>query len=212
MPALTRRSALLVLGGAALAAPVLSRSAYAANADVTKEMILNDPAAPVAGNPKGDLTIVAFLDYNCPYCKKCEPDLDRVVKEDGKIRLVYKDWPVIWPTSINAAKMVLAARYQGKYDIAHHALMSIPGSRVEPDQMRQALQKAGVDMQRLDADMKSKASDIDALIKRNMAQADALGLQGTPTFLVGPFMTSTLDYKGFKQVVADARAKQAAEK
>ncbi len=212
MPALTRRSALLVLGGAALAAPVLSRSAYAANADVTKEMILNDPAAPVAGNPKGDLTIVAFLDYNCPYCKKCEPDLDRVVKEDGKIRLVYNDWPVIWPTSINAAKMVLAARYQGKYDIAHHALMSIPGSRVEPDQMRQALQKAGVDMQRLDADMKSKASDIDALIKRNMAQADALGLQGTPTFLVGPFMTSTLDYKGFKQVVADARAKQAAEK
>ncbi len=212
MPALTRRSALLVLGGAALAAPVLSRSAYAANADVTKEMILNDPAAPVAGNPKGDLTIIAFLDYNCPYCKKCEPDLDRVVKEDGKIRLVYKDWPVIWPTSINAAKMVLAARYQGKYDIAHHALMSIPGSRVEPDQMRQALQKAGVDMQRLDADMKSKASDIDALIKRNMAQADALGLQGTPTFLVGPFMTSTLDYKGFKQVVADARAKQAAEK
>ncbi len=153
MPALTRRSARLVLGGAALAAPVLSRSAYAANADVTKEMILNDPAAPVAGNPKGDLTIVAFLDYNCPYCKKCEPDLDRVVKEDGKIRLVYKDWPVIWPTSINAAKMVLAARYQGKYDIAHHALMSIPGSRVEPDQMRQALQKAGVDMQRLDADI-----------------------------------------------------------
>ena len=66
-------------------------------------------------------------------------------------------------------------------------------------------------MARLDADMKAKSAEIDALIKRNMAQADAIGFSGTPAYLVGPFQTSTLDYQGFKQVVSDARKKQAGE-
>ncbi len=197
--------AALALAGAAL--PVIAQAQGTSRIDA--EAILNDPDAPVGGNPRGDVTIVAFLDYNCPFCKKSAPDLDRIVKEDGKIRLVYKDWPVIRPTSIDGAMMALAAKYQGKYDIAHHALMGIPGSGVAKDKMRQGLQAAGIDMRRLDADMKSKAADIDAIIKRNMAQADAIGFQGTPAYLVGPFQTSTLDYQGFKQVVADARKKQA---
>jgi protein-disulfide isomerase len=196
------------MGGGILAAPFMDRNAFAQFDDVSKEMILNDPAAPVTGNPKGDVTIVAFLDYNCPYCKKSAPDLDRAVKEDGKVRLVYKDWPVIRPTSIDGAKLALAAKYQDKYDTAHHALMAIPGSGISKDRMRKALQAAGIDMRRLDADMKAKSAEIETIIQRNMAQADALGLTGTPTYLIGPFMTSTLDYKGFKQVIADARAKQ----
>jgi protein-disulfide isomerase len=199
---------LLAISGGILAAPFMGRDALAQSADVSKEMILNDPAAPVAGNPKGDVTIVAFLDYNCPYCKKSAPDLDRAVKEDGKVRLVYKDWPVIRPTSMDGAELALAAKYQGKYDVAHHALMAIPGVGISKEKMRKALQTAGIDMRRLDADMKARSTEIEAIIKRNMAQADALGLTGTPTYLVGPFMTSTLDYKGFKQVIADARAKQ----
>lgn len=213
MPAFTRRSTILAAGAAVLALPLITSMVLGQNAaDVSKEMILNDPAAPVAGNPRGDLTIVAFLDYNCPFCKKTAPDLDRIVKEDGKIRLVYKDWPVIRPTSIDGAKMALAAKYQGKYDVAHHALMGIPGVGISKEKMRQGLQAAGIDMARLDADMKAKATEIDAIIKRNMAQADAIGLQGTPAYLVGPFQTSTLDYQGFKQVVADARKRQAEAK
>lgn len=209
MPVLTRRNAMLAVGGAIFAVSATNRDAIGQYADVSKEMILNDPAAPVSGNPRGDLTIVAFLDYNCPFCKKSAPDLDRVVKEDGKIRLVYKDWPVIRPTSIDGAVMALAAKYQGKYDVAHHALMGIPGSGISKEKMRQALEAAGIDMRRLDADMKAKAAEINSLIQRNMTQADALGLSGTPTYLVGPFRTSTLDYQGFKQVIVDARAKQA---
>ena len=212
MPALTRRNAMLAIGGAIIAVSATSRAAIGQPADVSKEMILNDPAAPVSGNPQGNLTIVAFLDYNCPFCKKAAPDLDRVVKEDGNIRLVYKDWPVIRPTSIDGAVMALAAKYQGKYDLAHHALMSIPGSGVSKEKMRQGLQAAGIDMRRLDADMKTKAAEIDALVQRNMAQADALGLSGTPTYLIGPFRTSTLDYREFKLAIADARAKQAGAK
>ena len=130
------------------------------------------------------------------------------MKEDGKVRLVYKDWPVIRPTSIDGAKLALAAKYQDNYDTAHHALMAIPGSGISKDRMRKALEDAGIDMRRLDADMKAKSAEIEAIIQHNMAQADALGLTGTPTYLIGPFMTSTLDYKGFKQVIADARAKQ----
>ncbi|WP_342640507.1 DsbA family protein [Rhodoligotrophos ferricapiens] len=187
----------------------MQRSALAQHADVSKEMILNDPAAPVSGDPRGDLTIVAFLDYNCPYCKKSAPDLARVVKEDGKIRLVYKDWPVIRPTSIDGATMALAAKYQGKYEVAHHALMGIPGVGVPREKMREGLEAAGIDMRRLDADMTAKAAEIDAIIKRNMAQADAIGFSGTPAYLIGPFQTSTLDYQGFKLAVADARKRQA---
>jgi protein-disulfide isomerase len=209
MTGLSRRHALFAIGGGILAAPFMGHAALAQFDDVSKEMILNDPAAPVGGNPKGDVTIVAFLDYNCPFCKKSAPDLDRAVKEDGKVRLVYKDWPVIRPTSMDGAEFALAAKYQGKYDAAHHALMAIPGSGISKEKMRKALAAAGIDMRRLDADMKARSSEIEAIIKRNMAQADALGLTGTPTYLIGPFMTSTLDYKGFKQVIADARAKQA---
>jgi protein-disulfide isomerase len=206
---------MIAIGSAVVSVPALQSVALGQYADVSKEMILNDPAAPVSGNPRGDLTIVNFTDYNCPYCKKAAPDLDRVVKEDGKIRLVYKDWPVIKPTSIDGAIMALAAKYQGKYDIAHHALMAIPAVPkigITKERMREGLQTAGIDMPRLDADVQSKSAEIETLIKRNMAQADSLGLSGTPTYLIGSFMASTLDYQGFKQVVADARAKQAAAK
>lgn len=208
MPAFSRRNALAAIGSTAIALPLVPNLAFGQD-DASKEMILNDPAAPIAGNPKGNLTIVAFLDYNCPYCKQTAPDLDRVVKEDGNIRLVFKDWPVIRPTSIDGAMMALAAKYQGKYDVAHHALMKIPGVGVPKEKMREGLQAAGIDMKRLDADMQSKSAEIDAIIKRNMAQADAIGFSGTPAYLVGPFRASTLDYKSFKQIVADARKKQA---
>lgn len=215
MPPITRRATITLLATAAIAGSLTVRAAVgqdAAAADLTKEMILNDPDAPVGGNRKGDVTIVAYLDYNCPFCKKSAPDLDRIVKEDGKIRLVYKDWPILAPTSIYGAKLALAAKYQGKYETAHRALMGIPGHGIPEDKMLAAIKATDIDITRLNADMTAHAADIDRLLKRNMAQGDAMGFQGTPTFLVGPFMTSTLDYQGFRQVVADARARQAKAK
>lgn len=158
----------------------------------------------------GNVTIVAFLDYNCPFCKKAAPDLARVVREDGQIRLVYKDWPVIAETSVYAAQLALAAAYQGAYAKAHDALMATKG-RLSREQIAAALKGAGIDLARLEADVNGKAAQITALLQRNMAQADSLGLQGTPTYLIGPFRTSTQDYAGFKQVVADARKKQGSQ-
>ncbi|MFA6965000.1 DsbA family protein [Bosea sp. (in: a-proteobacteria)] len=197
-----------IISGLALLLAATPGLALAQGRDPDVEAILNDPEAPVSGNPKGNVTIVAFLDYNCPFCKKAAPDLARVVREDGQIRLVYKDWPVIAETSVYAAQLALAAAYQGAYAKAHDALMATKG-RLSREQIAAALKGAGIDLARLEADVNGKAAKITALLQRNMAQADSLGLQGTPTYLIGPFRTSTQDYAGFKQVVADARKKQA---
>lgn len=199
-----------IISGLALLLAATPGLALAQGRDPDVEAILNDPEAPVSGNPKGNVTIVAFLDYNCPFCKKAAPDLARVVREDGQIRLVYKDWPVIAETSVYAAQLALAAAYQGAYAKAHDALMATKG-RLSREQIAAALKGAGIDLARLEADVNGKAAQITALLQRNLAQADSLGLQGTPTYLIGPFRTSTQDYAGFKQVVADARKKQGSQ-
>lgn len=209
MSLVSRRSAVATLAVAlASGFPLGSRQARAQTATITKDDILNDPGAPVGGNPKGDVTIVAFLDYNCPYCKQSAPDLDRIVNVDGKIRLVYKDWPILSEASVHGAQLALAAKYQNKYEIAHEALMGIPGRRIAGERMEAAIRSANLDFAQLNRDLQAHKSDIEALLRRNIAQADALGLRGTPTYLVGPFRTSTLDYEGFKKVVAEARERQ----
>ncbi|MBM1171541.1 DsbA family protein [Microvirga arabica] len=193
---------------AALSVAFVMPAAPALAQDISVDAILNDPQAPFAGNPKGDVTIVAFLDYNCPFCKKSAPDLEKLVKADGKIRLVYKDWPFLAPTSVHGAQLALAAKYQGKYEQVHHALMGIPGKRVGKETMTEAVQKSGVDMERLNADLKQHGTEIQALIQRNLDQADALGLTGTPVYLIGPFKASgALSYEQFHKAVAEARAK-----
>jgi protein-disulfide isomerase len=207
-----KRRDFLALGATALiaaplAAPLLADAARAQEVDV--EAILNDPEAPVGGNPKGDVTIVAYQDYNCVYCKKSTPDLARIVKEDGNIRLVYKDWPILSETSVVAAQLAIGTKFQDGYEKAHTALMGISARQASQDDILKALQDAGIDMTRLQDDLDKHGPKISALLQRNLAQADSLGLTGTPTYLVGPFRTGTLDYAGFKQVVADARARQA---
>jgi len=189
-------------------APVRASTSPEAAPPVTSEAILHDPDAPEAGNPKGDLTIVAFFDYNCPFCKKAEPVLDRLLKSDPGIRLVYKDWPILAQSSVYGAQLALAAKYQGRYVQAHGALMALSG-RSSDKEMRAALKAAGVDMARLEKDLRKHARSIVALMKRNHAQAEALGLDGTPVFLVGPLLIpAALDDAGFRQAVADARAAQ----
>ena len=190
---------LTALMGAGLAAQVRAD-------DLSAEMILNDPEAPVGGNAKGDLTIVSFFDYNCPFCKRTVRPLNAVLASDGNIRHVYKDWPILAKSSIYGAKLALAARYQDRYEEAYTALMQIDGSRISEKQMRQAVQDAGFDMRRLETDADRHDDEITTLLRRNNAQAEGLGLHGTPVFLIGQFLVaSALDEAGFRQVVKDAR-------
>src|SRR3569832_1687151 len=140
-------------------------------ADISREAILHDLVVPTAGNPKGDLTIVVFFDYNCPFCKQAEPELERLEKSDGKIRIVYKDWPILTPDSIKGAQWALAAKYQNRYDAAHFAMMGIPGPKIPAERMREAIAQSGIDMARLAADLQAHGDDITKLLQRNLAQA-----------------------------------------
>ncbi|MDF2811217.1 MAG: disulfide bond formation protein DsbA [Microvirga sp.] len=190
-----------------LVAPI-SGPAQSQERAIPVEAILNDPEAPVGGNPKGDITIVTFTDYNCPFCKKGAADLEHLVRTDGNIRLVYKDWPVITPSSLHGAQLALAAKYQGKYELVHHALMAAPGRKIGKDKMSEAVKASGVDVDRLNQDRRRHNGEITALLRRNMEQADALGLQGTPVYLIGPLkVAAALNYEQLKEVVADARAR-----
>lgn len=168
--------------------------------------ILDDPGAPVGGNPDGDVTIVGYVDYNCPFCKRSEPDLQRLVATDGHIRLIYKDWPILAKSSVTGARLALAAKYQGKYEAVHAALMALHG-RSSDAAMRDAVAAAGVDMAQLDRDLDANKGAIMDLIRRNGAQADALQLKGTPVYLIGPYIAAAaLNYDEFADIVAKFRA------
>ena len=171
--------------------------------------MLRNPDIPVTGNADGDITIVEYFDYQCPYCRKIEPELRQVVRDDGKVRLVWKDWPVLGPISVVAARMALASKYQDKFLQAHDALIGVNSKLTEP-RIRELLAGAGIDVDRLNRDLKSNAKDVDAILARNNDQATAFGFRGTPSFIVGKFrVPGILTVAQFKQVIADARKAKA---
>lgn len=138
--------------------------------------------SPVGGNLKGDVTLVEFFDYNCPYCKRTQPERAAAVKGDGKVRVVYKELPILSPASKDAAKAALAANKQGKYEAFHAALMTHEG-RVDSSVVRAVAKDIGLDIQKLEKDINDPA--IEAEIKANIELAQRLGIRGTPGFVVG---------------------------
>src|SRR6202158_2727090 len=150
---------------------------------LTEALVLRDPDIPVAGNANGDITIVEYFDYNCPYCRKIDPELRQVVQDDGKIRLVLKDWPILGPVSVIAARMALASKYQNKFLQAHEALIGVASKLTEP-RMGELLAGAGIDVDRMTRDLATNAKAIDAILARNNDQGTAFGFTGTPSFLV----------------------------
>src|SRR3984893_11064821 len=153
----TRRETLGALGAGAvmLGMEIAPGSVLAAQTGdetvLTEALVLRDPDIPVIGNANGDITIVEWFDYNCPYCRKLEPELRQVVQDDGKVRLVLKDWPILGPVSKVAARMALAAKYQDKFGAAHDAMMGVSSRLTEP-RIGELLAGAGIDMDRLKAD------------------------------------------------------------
>jgi protein-disulfide isomerase len=206
----SRRGALALLGAGSVAfglafGPGQARAEGDPENVLTEALVLRDPDIPVAGNPDGDVSIVEWFDYNCPYCRKLEPELRQVVQDDGKVRLIWKDWPILGPTSVVATRMALATRYQDKYIPAHEAMMGVNSKLTEP-RIKELLSGVGVDMDRLNRDLATNAKAIDAIIARNTSQAEAFGFNGTPSFIVGKFrVPGILTMEEFGQVIADAR-------
>jgi protein-disulfide isomerase len=192
-----------------MAATVLLPAAHAEDAKPTplsESSILRDPHIPALGNQKGDITIVEYFDYQCPYCRKVNPDLAKIVHDDGHIRLVFKDWPIFGDASVYAAKLALASKYQNKFAEAHEALISLR-EKLSEEKIEAALVTAGIDPNRAKSDLAANQSEIDAILARNHEQATALGFQGTPGFIIGHFrVPGAPNAEAFKQAIADARA------
>lgn len=146
-----------------------------------RDEIFNDPATPIGGNPEGDVSIVEFFDYNCPYCRKNTPTLTELERTDPNLRFVYKEWPILGPGSEFAARAALAAVRQGKYVAYHKAMMAASG-RVTEDTAIMIADAVGIDIERLKQDMEDPA--IQEAIERNRDLARALGVTGTPAFVV----------------------------
>ncbi len=157
----------------------------------------------VLGNPKGNVTLVEFFDYNCGYCKSMFPALMEAVKADGNIKLVVKEFPILGQPSVTASKAALAARKQNKYTELHLALMNHRGSLTD-DAVLQVAKDAGLDVARLQKDMADPA--ITAILTKNHALAQELDIQGTPALIVGDtLIPGAVDKKRIQDLVKAAR-------
>ncbi|WP_247648144.1 DsbA family protein [Pannonibacter phragmitetus] len=165
--------------------------------------VFTDPVTPVLGNPDGDVTIVEFFDYQCPYCKSTYPALKLFVADDGNVRLMMRDWPIFGPSSQLAAQRVLSLDPEG-YLKAHEALMATEGRLAESDVL-DILDEAGV------AALPSAhaAEAVSETLERNDRMANAFGLVGTPAFVIGSrVFGGVLDRNGLAQAVLEARGER----
>jgi protein-disulfide isomerase len=157
----------------------------------------------VSGNPQGDVTIVEFFDTRCPYCRKLEPVMAKLLAEDHRVRLVYKDLPILGPPSVLGSKALLAARRQGGYEQLRDAIMAAPPQTTKA-MIREAVEGLGLDWARLARDMDDPA--IQTQIEENLRLAQAVGVNGTPAMLIGDVLVpGAVDLPELREAVAAAR-------
>jgi protein-disulfide isomerase len=157
----------------------------------------------VAGNPQGDVTIVEFFDTRCPYCRKLEPVMAKLLAQDHGVRLVYMDLPILGPPSVLGSKALLAADRQGGYEKMRDAIMAAPPQTTKA-MIKDAAQQIGLDWARLERDMDDPA--IQARINQNLKLAQAIGVNGTPAMVIGDtFLPGAVDLAELQSAVAAAR-------
>lgn len=179
------------------------QAAIAARADA----LLRDPADPVKGNPRGDVTLVEFFDARCGYCKVLHPTMEQLIRADPNLRVVMKDLPILGPNSVVASKVLLAAQRQGKYPALQDALMRLRGELSEPV-LRAEAEKLGLDWTRIKRDMEDPV--IQRRLEANVALAQALSIEGTPALVIGDALVpGAVDLPTLQQLVADARRRPA---
>jgi protein-disulfide isomerase len=152
-----------------------------------KRLLVNDTAMPSVAPQGHDVTIVVFSDYQCPYCRKLHPALNQLLASDRKVRIVYRDWPIFGESSLEGARVAMAARYQGKHAAFNDALMAGPVKFTSAD-IRKAAATAGVDWQRLQNDLQQHRAEIDAGLGRTVQLARSMGLSGTPALVIGDYL------------------------
>lgn len=168
-----------------------------------QDRLLDTSNAPVIGNPQGDVTVVEFFDYNCPYCKRAGEAVTAVLGADTNVRVIYREWPILGEASVFAAQAALAARKQGLYEPFHTALMTNPGRASEATVLR-AARDVGLNVGKLRQDMES--DEVRAHIQTSMELARALNFTGTPSFVVGDTLVPGFVEAGqLSQIIEQAR-------
>lgn len=172
-----------------------------------QKAIFHSPRQVVIGNPNGDVNFVEFFDYNCGYCKRALADMLTLMKDDPKLRVVLKEFPVLGSGSVEAAQVAIAVRMQdkdGKLYLAFH--QKLLAARGEANQARalEAAREAGADVKRLEADMKS--AEVKETLTETFALAQAMGMNGTPSYVVGrSVVVGAIGLEGLRQKVNEAR-------
>ena len=200
---------LLLEAQQALMAKRAERQAEQARAAIRRyrSELFTDPETPVAGNPEGAVALVEFFDYRCGHCRRSKPILDTLLAENGDLRLVYKEFPILGPESTLAARAALASRAQGGYAAFHDGLMAAEGA-LDRALVFEIARSVGLDRERLARDMAEPA--IDDLIRRNTVLADALGIDATPSFVIGEHVIrGAPSLAEFRAIIADAREARA---
>jgi protein-disulfide isomerase len=180
-----------------------ARAQSRAAVEARRRELLEDPDSPVGGNPAGDVSVVEFFDYRCPHCRRMAPVVKALLAEDHGVRLIYKELPILGEESVLASRAALAARGQGKYVEAHDQLMTEAGPLTRPAVLA-VLTRIGLDGERLGVEM--DAPEIATLIGRQLALAQALGIDGTPAFVVGSeLVIGAVDLGTLRDLVNRAR-------
>jgi protein-disulfide isomerase len=169
--------------------------------------ILADPlATPPSGSTQGNVTVVEYFDYNCPVCRRIESQLRKLIVSDPKVRLIHKDWPVFGDASVYAAYCSFAAAREGKYAIAHDALIGSRRDLDSKEDVQEVMREAGFDLKKIDTDITLHEKEYSAVLARNQRETAALGLRGTPGLIVGDqLVPGGLDYPQLERLVSQAR-------
>ena len=169
------------------------------------EAIYRDASLPVAGNPKGDVTVVEFMDYNCPYCRKASADIAKLIASDSNVRVLFQEFANLGAASEAVAKLVIAANRQGRYYAFHRALMEVKGPMTEARALEIAT-KLGLDSALLKRDAATDAAK--SVVVNAKALAAKLSIEGTPMFLIGDHYISGMPdtfYADLTRHVAEVR-------
>lgn len=167
-----------------------------------RKAIFSSPHDFVFGNPNGDITVVEFFDYNCPWCKRALDELIKLTKADPNVKIILKEFPIFGENSLFTAKAAMASMKQGKYLEFHMALMK--ERQVTKDNVFKIAEKVGLDVAKLKADMENP--DFDAALKTTSEIAQAPGIEGTPGFIVDAKVNvGFVPMEGLVQLVGEAR-------
>ena len=169
-----------------------------------EDEVFRSVGSPTMGNPEGDVTLVEFFDYNCGYCKRVLDSVFQLAEEDSGLRVVFKELPILAPSSLTAARAALAAREQDRYVEYHNALMGHRGA-LSDDVIFRIAEDVGLDVDRLRQDMESEA--VQEEIAANMALAERIGIRGTPAFIIGDqVIPGAVGLDTLRELVGQARA------